>query len=160
MNKSQNINKTQAKYLFMQYDTSKKGLNEEQFKRLVYEYYNLQPNPTIDSLIHDMLLIADGTGFFNRHNGILNQNEFFLIFGKLPSFMTDHVKQFCRVIFEIIDKDHSQFLDKKELQTLFKKIDNSTLSKASSEALFSEYDINGDGKISFDEFLQIYLQQK
>ena len=163
MNQSRKLNKSQSDNLFLQYNTTKKGLNDDQFKRLLYDYYKLQQNPTLDRIFHDLLHIADGTGFFNRHDNLLNKNEFLQIMSKLPmKLSSDELsiqKDFCRVIFEIIDKDHSEYLDKKELQNLFKKI-GTKVSKETAKALFSEYDLNGDGQVSFDEFIQVYLKDK
>ena len=153
------MNKTQAKVMFKQYDTNKSGkLTEEQFHRFVYDYYKIPKTERNDNFIHDMLAVADGVGFLNRKDGLMNFDEFFLITSKLPMYMTEPNESFCRVIFDIIDRDHSSYLDLNELKHLTKRI-GVTISSEMNKALFSEYDVNHDGKISFEEFSSVFLKK-
>ena len=53
--------------------------------------------------------------------------------------------------FKTIDKDHSGDIDINELKTLLPGVQG---AKAAA-SLLTQYDINGDGKLSFEEFVPL-----
>ncbi len=65
---------------------------------------------------------------------------------------TDEEIENFRCIFEMFDKDKSGYIDVSDLQTIMK-----SLGRDPSEAfeMIKGLDINQDGKLSFEEFLQI-----
>ena len=58
-----------------------------------------------------------------------------------------------RAAFTAIDIDNSGDVDARELQAALKKDGGTKLSEAEAAELVAEADLDGDGRISFDEFL-------
>ena len=86
----------------------------------------------------------------------LNRKEFERFADAFPTEMTDDpILNLGRFLFNIIDKDHSETVDKKELRDFLKHCD---YSRSESAEEFSYMDIDGDGEISFDEFYIWFLQ--
>ena len=58
------------------------------------------------------------------------------------------------VVFNSFDTDGNGFLDKNELKNAFKDFKGG-LTDAEIDALIAEADVNGDGKVSFEEFVAL-----
>jgi calmodulin len=59
-----------------------------------------------------------------------------------------------RVVFNSFDTDGNGFLDKEELKNAFKDFKGG-LTDEEVDALMVEADTNGDGKVSFEEFVAL-----
>lgn len=53
---------------------------------------------------------------------------------------------------EVMDTDQSGNIEKEEFYNFFSDFDELALTDGQVEAMFSEFDISGDGSISCDEF--------
>jgi|TARA_B110001450_G_C17619617_1_gene480655 calcium-dependent protein kinase len=64
-------------------------------------------------------------------------------------------KQKLRAVFNKLDKDKSDSIDKDEIKSMFKYHD---ISDQTLQHVMSEYDKNGDGVIQFDEFEDMMIK--
>jgi Ca2+-binding EF-hand superfamily protein/tRNA A-37 threonylcarbamoyl transferase component Bud32 len=99
------------------------------------------------------LKAADMTG-----NGLISFDEFCVAVGPLYDFS----KAALRKAFELFDADKNGSLDEAEVRAMMRKL--KLLSAGDGEAdafkrLFALADTNGDGKISFEEFVQLFRQE-
>jgi len=70
------------------------------------------------------------------------------------------VEQLAREMFKMADTDNSGYIDAKEVQAMFIKINNETKQKTDPaklkkevESFMTQIDKNKDNKVSFDEFI-------
>lgn len=66
-------------------------------------------------------------------------------------------QQALRHEFQEFDMDHNGLLEKHEVKIIVEKRQNSKVSDEEVEDFFKLYDQNCDGKISWDEFVQVSL---
>jgi Ca2+-binding EF-hand superfamily protein len=59
---------------------------------------------------------------------------------------------------EVMDTDQSGNIEKEEFYNFFSDFDELALTDGQVEAMFSEFDISGDGSISCDEFARAIQQ--
>mmetsp|Transcript_20714 Transcript_20714/g.18120 ORF Transcript_20714/g.18120 Transcript_20714/m.18120 type:complete len:120 (-) Transcript_20714:658-1017(-) len=59
--------------------------------------------------------------------------------------------------FNLFDKDGNGFIDAEELAMIFNPGNQKEISSSVWEELIKEVDLNGDGKISFEEFSEMML---
>lgn len=59
-----------------------------------------------------------------------------------------------KIAFNLFDKDHNGAIDQNELQTVLKTL-GQNISKEETEEMMSSVDINNDGEIDFNEFVQM-----
>ena len=79
--------------------------------------------------------------------------EFCRVMGE--KFFRKYSQEELRVAFEKFDQDRSGFIQAKELQTIMNKMGRH-VSKAEVEGMVKALDTSGDGKISFEEFAQLF----
>ena len=61
-----------------------------------------------------------------------------------------------RKCFELFDADQSGFLDKDELKAILTRTGpGASLNHESADQIIAEFDVDGDGKISIDEFVKV-----
>ncbi|CAM9236042.1 unnamed protein product [Heterosigma akashiwo] len=72
--------------------------------------------------------------------------------GDIPEAVRAKFMQFIRPFFDKYDADHSGAIEMEEIRLVFKDL-NEKMSKPQFEGLFKVFDLNNDGKISFDEFV-------
>eukprot|EP00746_Dinoflagellata_sp_MGD_P127558 gnl/MRDRNA2_/MRDRNA2_62107_c0_seq1.p1 gnl/MRDRNA2_/MRDRNA2_62107_c0~~gnl/MRDRNA2_/MRDRNA2_62107_c0_seq1.p1 ORF type:complete len:1219 (+),score=304.54 gnl/MRDRNA2_/MRDRNA2_62107_c0_seq1:75-3731(+) len=69
----------------------------------------------------------------------------------------DDQKQSVKDIFRVYDKNHDGFIDREELQHIFRLL-SKDWSVEEFDVMFKAVDQNGDGKISYDEFVDWVFQ--
>ena len=62
-------------------------------------------------------------------------------------------------LFKLMDKDGDGFVTAREIQYLFKTILGRSTTKSEILTILKEIDMNNDGKIEYDEFVE-YMKQK
>lgn len=97
-------------------------------------------------------------------SGSISPSEFFLLFDepdqqiekqKANVRLPEELQKEIKMLFEEVDVDNSKFIDKNELsQALMKVGINPTLQELDEYIL--KFDKDGDGKISYAEFLYIF----
>ncbi|CAD6193122.1 unnamed protein product [Caenorhabditis auriculariae] len=89
----------------------------------------------------------------NDQNGVITFDEFaHLMNGTSP--MSRYTFEQLRDQFNMFDKDKDGFIEKAEMISCVRELSlQHSFPRAVIEQLFTEADIDGDGKISFDEFV-------
>lgn len=101
---------------------------------------------------------ADLTAFFTKYdadgNGVIDFCEFMALSMSLNSLnngFTDSESAMGK-LFTSIDKDHNKMLTKEEIKEGIKKFTGKPADDAEIAALFKQLDLDGDEKISYQEF--------
>ena len=63
-----------------------------------------------------------------------------------------------REAFKIFDRDGNGYIDIKEMKTVITRM-GEPLSDREADELFQGADLNGDGKLDYNEFVQMILDQ-
>jgi Ca2+-binding EF-hand superfamily protein len=71
------------------------------------------------------------------------------------TFFKKYSQDELRVAFRQFDQDNSGYIQANELETIMNKMGRH-VSKSEINALVQSLDTSGDGKISFDEFVQLF----
>jgi calcium-dependent protein kinase len=69
--------------------------------------------------------------------------------------LSEEVKAFLRQMFDEIDTDRSGSIDAKELKAIIEKTEGCDASDEAIQKEMASMDINGDGKITFDEMCTV-----
>eukprot|EP00095_Tigriopus_kingsejongensis_P008388 snap_masked-scaffold9_size846264-processed-gene-2.1 protein:Tk08388 transcript:snap_masked-scaffold9_size846264-processed-gene-2.1-mRNA-1 annotation:"Calmodulin" len=112
-------------------------------KELLYVMRSIGQNPTEDE-IQDLIMESDLNG-----DGTIDFKEF-LAMMKRKSAETDQTEA-LREAFRIFDKDRSGFIEIKEIISVTSTL-GQALTREELEAFMKEADLNGDGKIDYEEF--------
>ena len=152
------MNKEQARQAFKKYDKDNSGkITEDEFCQLCFELYQI-PNTERNYLWLDGIFeAADGKGFFNIDDGKLNFDEFYKIVSIMPQKFVDVERDLARVIFTLVDSNHSGKINVNELRNFMKKLGMNT-STAELKQSIKAFDENGSGKMDFEEFFSMYMQ--
>ena len=67
--------------------------------------------------------------------------------------------QDLREAFRIFDKDRSGYIEAKEIMTVTTTL-GQVLSKDELEAFMKEADLDGDGRLNYEEFVKIMTKQE
>ena len=88
------------------------------------------------------------------HNGYIEYEEFIRAAVDKEYFLSE---TFLRFAFDYFDRDKNGEISFNEIKQLFYQNDNNKHSDAQKQLLknFKEMDINGDGILSFDEFVKM-----
>ena len=99
------------------------------------------------------------------HLGSLTEADFQKGVDQLSSFIADlkntslgqgrfeAINNFSRKIFDLIDTDKSNFIDKSELLAMLKMTESTEEAEANAEGELVHVDANKDGKISYEEYI-------
>jgi calmodulin len=71
------------------------------------------------------------------------------------TFFKKYSRDELRVAFRQFDQDGSGYIQANELETIMNKMGR-RMNKSDIDALVQSLDTSGDGKISFDEFVQLF----
>ena len=71
------------------------------------------------------------------------------------NFFRKNSEEELRAAFKKFDQDNSGYIQAKELQSIMTKMGRN-VSKAEIDAMIKSLDASGDGKISFEEFVQLF----
>lgn len=70
-------------------------------------------------------------------------------------FFRKYTEDEIRLAFRQFDQDNSGYIQAKELETVLQRMGR-RLNKSEIDAMVKALDTTGDGKISFEEFLQLF----
>jgi Ca2+-binding EF-hand superfamily protein len=87
------------------------------------------------------------------NSGEIDYDEFKQVMG--GSFFKKHSKQELLGAFKKFDADGNGFITTKELNDILNRMGRH-LSRNEIEAMIKSLDTSGDGKLSFDEFCQLF----
>jgi Ca2+-binding EF-hand superfamily protein len=71
------------------------------------------------------------------------------------NFFRKNSQEELRAAFQKFDQDNSGYIQAKELQAIMSKMGRN-VSKTEIDAMIKSLDSSGDGKISFEEFVQLF----
>ncbi|KAG4032676.1 hypothetical protein MFRU_006g01440 [Monilinia fructicola] len=142
VSETQNARDDRVEQLWRKLDTNKKGeidLQELQkgLRRIDH------PLKDANDMLRDVVKAMDKNG-----DEVIQYEEF-------RTFVEKTEKELF-TLFQGIDRDHDNRLDKDELQAAFKKA-GLTISKFKLDLFFEEVDMNNDGYITFDEWRNFLL---
>jgi len=139
------------KEAFNEFDKSSRedGSGTISTKELLSVMRSMGQNPTEDellALVMEVDINGDGTIDFEEFLGMMKQkaNE------------ADQESD-LREAFKIFDRDKDGFIDLKELKTVATML-GSMLTKEEVEEFMREADVDGNGKLDYDEFVKMMLQ--
>lgn len=149
------VSKKEILDIFDQYDTSgKSGLNRDQFEEVISQKM-LERDPIYEPKKKFQLLDNDSTGKItlkNLKHAIV----------EIQKNMTDELllrkrKRFSELTQNEIDQLSEKDIEIRKDEEETAKFINSLLTMKDSDlqAMITEFDLDGDGQISFDEFLNI-----
>lgn len=94
-------------------------------------------------------------------NGRIEFQEFFSFMqaemAKVDDAEFTHKEEVIRSAFRTFDKDGNGFIDEKELRVAMKKL-GECLSDKELEDMMRQADVDGDGKINYEEFVKIWCE--
>ncbi|CAI2357420.1 unnamed protein product [Caenorhabditis sp. 36 PRJEB53466] len=89
----------------------------------------------------------------NDQNGVITFDEFAHLMNGTSS-MSNYTYDQLREQFDMFDKDKDGFIEKMEMISIVRELSlQASFPRQVVEQLFNEADIDGDGKISFEEFV-------
>ena len=150
MSKFEKIGQQEIEELYNKYAKNWGRVNFESFKELMYYKYKIEgdANTRILRFIFEAL---DGEGLFNFDDGHLNLDEFNNIMFYFPKEMTDQYANLVTILFNILDKNHNNEIDIRELTFFFRKL-RSQVPRLISQQMMLTFDKNEDGVMQFEEF--------
>jgi len=113
---------------------------------LLYVMRSIGQNPTEDEVL-ELVMESDLNG-----DGTIDFEEFVEMMKK-KSTEEDH-REDLREAFRIFDKDKSGYIDGKEIILVTGTL-GQALSDEELEAFMAEADLDGDGKLDYNEFVQM-----
>ncbi|EDN99403.1 hypothetical protein SS1G_02257 [Sclerotinia sclerotiorum 1980 UF-70] len=139
---TQNARDDRVEQLWRKLDTKQRGeINLQELQKGLRRIDH--PLKDASDLLRDVVKAMDKNG-----DEVIQYEEFRLFVEKTEKELF--------VLFQGIDKDHDNRLDKDELQVAFKKA-GLTISKPKLDLFFTEVDMNNDGYITFDEWRNFLL---
>ena len=91
------------------------------------------------------------------HSGQISIEEFLRITVNYENVVTDKNLKYA---FEYFDKDHSGYLSPDEVKEILGLNGDSKKMMNVVSDIIKSVDLNGDGKISYDEFKKMMMQRK
>ena len=151
---SKDQRKQRIKVTFESFDTDHSGtIDLREFIQGLSSYFNIQDLPSTETYVKfftTMFKMCDKGGVFRRKDGKLELDEFERIADAMPLKFSPDVKvNLAKMLFNVIDKDHSGKVSKKELAGFLKYCD---FAKSEINTFLKDLDENGDGEIDFNEF--------
>lgn len=153
----------------------KTGQEKVQFEKEIKEMFELfDKNKDKSISVDEMGKALRAMGFNMTHKQIktaikqIDANKNGKVeFGEFRNFMLrqykeqdgdeDQQKQ-IRQAFKVFDRDGNGYIDKKELRRALKSL-GEPLSESELSMMMSDADINGDGKIDYEEFVRMWTQK-
>ncbi|KAJ8062866.1 hypothetical protein OCU04_008120 [Sclerotinia nivalis] len=139
---TQNARDNRVEQLWRKLDTKQRGeINLQELQKGLRRIDH--PLKDAGDMLRDVVKAMDKNG-----DEVIQYEEFRLFVEKTEKELF--------VLFQGIDRDHDNRLDKDELQVAFKKA-GLTISKPKLDLFFTEVDMNNDGYITFDEWRNFLL---
>jgi len=102
--------------------------------------------------VESIIAMADADG-----SGTVSWDEFLKVMEKRP--IKRRIVAALKRLFDEFDKDKSGFITSDELRSLIEEAGfGEEVSEAEIKDLIARVDTNGDGKVSFDEFLAVFVE--
>jgi len=143
----QELQHAEFKEAFDEFDMDGSGTISN--KELLHVLRSIGQNPTEDEIL-ELVMESDLNG-----DGTIDFSEF-LEMMKRKSSETDQMES-LKEAFKIFDKNKSGYIEAKELKAVTTTLGQS-LSSEEFEAFWREADVNGDGKLDYEEFIKIMSQ--
>jgi hypothetical protein len=96
-------------------------------------------------------------GFSSFWSKILKKSLCMTFFGFTLDFLKSILFQSLKEAFKIFDKNRNGYIEAKELKAVTTTLGQS-LTNEEFEAFWKEADVNGDGKLDYEEFIKIMSQ--
>ena len=105
-------------------------------------------NPTEDEILN-LVIEYDMNG-----DGTIDFDEFLEMMSKQSKDIDQTAE--IREAFKIFDRDGNGYIDAKELKQVVTRM-GQVLSASEADELMREADLNGDGKLDYDEFVKMMM---
>eukprot|EP00092_Neocalanus_flemingeri_P001249 GFUD01001334.1.p1 GENE.GFUD01001334.1~~GFUD01001334.1.p1 ORF type:complete len:150 (+),score=70.03 GFUD01001334.1:37-486(+) len=135
------------KEAFDEFDTDGSGAISS--KELLGVMRAMGQNPTEDELLN-LVMEVDMDG-----NGTIEFNEFLDMMKKKASEVDEEAE--LKEAFKIFDRDKDGFISMKELKKVTSML-GTVLTKEEIDEFMAEADVDGNGKLDYDEFVKMLLQ--
>merc|ERR1719288_121986 len=137
------LQRLELKEAFDEFD--KDGSGTITTKELLPVLRSIGQNPTEDEIL-GLVIEYDVNG-----DGTIDFDEFIEMMTKHTQETVDQTAE-MREAFKIFDRDGNGYIDLKELKTVITRM-GEPLSDKEAEEIFKVADLNGDGKLDYDEFV-------
>ena len=150
-----NFTKEQAIQYFRSKDVNRNGFLEISEVRELYNEICLRYRTKYEEKSANEFLKKLDT----NKDGRISEPEFLELFFPSHKVLLPNIKNELRThCFQLLDKNHNGFIEKLELGNFLKDIGkrhNIHYTNAQLDAMFRYYDVDGNGKISLKEFLEM-----
>jgi len=143
----QELQHAEFKEAFNEFD--KDGSGTISNKELLHVLRSIGQNPTEDEIL-ELVMESDANG-----DGTIDLGEFIELM-KRKSSETDQMES-LKEAFKIFDKNRNGYIEAKELKAVTTTLGQS-LTNEEFESFWKEADVNGDGKLDYEEFIKIMSQ--
>ncbi|CAF2774344.1 unnamed protein product [Rotaria sp. Silwood2] len=140
-----NAQRQELKDAFDLFDSDKSGKISEKELGNVFKALSIKVS---DSQLKKLVAEMD-----TDKSGQIEFDEFCRVMA--DAFFKKHSQDELRAAFRQFDQDGSGFIQASELENIMIKM-GKRFNKAQIDALVKSLDTSGDGKISFDEFVQLF----
>ncbi|CAF1546250.1 unnamed protein product [Adineta ricciae] len=135
----------ELKEAFDVFDTDRSGMISASELSNVFRALNINVN---NSQLNQLVKQMDENG-----SGQVEFDEFARVMGE--TFFKKYTQEELRAAFNQFDQDGSGYIQAAELESIMSRMGR-RYNKAEVEAMVSFLDRSGDGKIGFDEFVQLF----
>lgn len=142
------LQRMELKEAFDEFD--KDGSGTITTKELLPVLRSIGQNPTEDEIL-GLVIEYDVNG-----DGTIDFDEFIEMMTKHMQETVDQTAE-MREAFKIFDRDGNGYIDLRELKTVITRM-GEPLSDQEATEIFKAADLNGDGKLDYDEFVQMMNQ--
>ncbi|UJR32063.1 hypothetical protein I4U23_019531 [Adineta vaga] len=111
----------------------------------IFKALNIKVN---DNQLKELITQMD-----SDQSGEIELDEFCYVMGE--TFFKKHSEEELRIAFEQFDQDGSGYIQADELESIMHKMGRH-LNRSQIDGIVKSLDTSGDGKISFEEFVQLF----
>ncbi|CAF0745961.1 unnamed protein product [Adineta ricciae] len=144
-NKLTQAQRQELKEAFDVFDTDGSGMISASELSNIFRALNINVN---NSQLNQLVKQMDENG-----SGQVEFDEFARVMGE--TFFKQYTQEELRIAFNQFDRDGSGYIQAAELESIMSRMGR-RYNKAEVEAMVSSLDLSGDGKIGFDEFVQLF----